>query len=66
MSRPEFVLRGPGDQMGDILFVDRDGKETAVSLYEVLILVGEAALIAQMLMPGKKTSTVVPFAKPHT
>lgn len=61
MSRPSFVLRGPGDLIGDILFIDRDGKETALSLYEVLILVGEGALIAQLSMPAKKHDTVVPL-----
>lgn len=54
MRRPTFHLRGPDE----IVLVDSDGKEHRITIQELLVMLGEAALIAQLLVGPSNTKPV--------
>lgn len=64
MSRPDIALRNPGDVEGGIVLIDRDGKETPISRVELLMLLGQAALVAQLIEPSVPQDVVTPFRRP--
>ena len=64
MSRPDIALRNPSDIEGGIVLIDRDGKETPISRVELLMLLGKAALVAQLIEPDMPANAVTPFRRP--
>lgn len=63
MPRPDIALRNPADYEGGIVLIDRDGKETPISRVELLMLLGQAALVAQLIEPDMSEDVVTPFRR---